>query len=179
MMTTAPPPWGCRPREHLATAGRLYPHAWKRADEFRAVRGRHGLPDWPEWCFLPLAGWYAIVSGGGENRVPVERITHVARLSALGAWRATQGVYRFDPDVYAAVVDTPISGDIPADVLHRMPEWCVYVETPGMTARGALLHGFWAHLEADANTGQSLTAPLCVEPQPGRPTHSSPQFLPM
>ena len=43
--------------------------------------------------------------------------------------------------VYDAVRDTPVEGDIPCEVLHRLPEWCVYVETPGMTAFQAPLHG--------------------------------------
>lgn len=72
----------CRPRDHLVAAGKLYPEAWKAADEFRADRGQDGLPNWPEWCYLPLAGWYAIVSGGGSNRVPAQLIRDVGRLAA-------------------------------------------------------------------------------------------------
>lgn len=144
----------CRPRDHLAAAGKLYPEAWKLADEFRADRGRDGLPDWPQWCYLPIAGWYAIVSGGGANRVPAELIGDVSRLAALGAWRATQGIYRFDPALYRAIVDTPVDGDLPHDVLYHLPEWCVYVETPEMTWNDGPLHGFFAHLEWDANSGR-------------------------
>ncbi len=40
----------------------LYPYAWKLVDEFRASRKELG--DWPDWCFLPLAGTYATVSKG-------------------------------------------------------------------------------------------------------------------
>ena len=141
----------CRPREHLTAAGQLYPAAWKAAEEFRADRGSDGLPDWPEWCYLPLAGWYAIVSGGGDNRLGPQLIGDVGRLAALGAWRVTQGIYRFDPALYEAVVATPIEGDLPRDVLYHLPEWCVYVETPGMENEGDRLHGFFAHLEWDAN----------------------------
>lgn len=142
----------CRPRDHLVAAGKLNPEAWKAADEFRAGRGRDGLPDWPDWCYLPLAGSYAIVSGG-SNRVPVQQIGDVGRLAALGAWRATQGIYRFDPALYRAIIDTPVDGDLPHEVLYRLPEWCVYVETPEMTWFERPLHGFFAHLEWDANTG--------------------------
>ena len=144
----------CRPREHLAAAGKLYPRAWKQADEFRADRGRDGLPDWPDWCYLPLAGWYAIVSGGGDNRLGLAGVSDVARLGAIGAWRVTQGIYRFDPALYDRVIDTPVAGDVPHDVLYRMPEWCVYIETPGMQCDSGTLHGFFAHLEHDANTGR-------------------------
>ena len=139
----------CRPRDHLALAAKLYPHAWKVSDGLRA--DRTDLPRWPDWTYLPMAAWYAIVSGGGDRRVPVSMIGDVGRLAALGAWRVTQGIYRFDPDLYSAVVVTPVAGDIPCDLLFRMPEWCMYIETKGMVVEGSPLHGFWAHLEWDVN----------------------------
>ena len=37
-------------------------------DEFRAKRT--DLGNWPDWCFLPLAGTYAIVSKGKTVRSP-------------------------------------------------------------------------------------------------------------
>jgi hypothetical protein len=143
----------CRPRDHLIAAGKRFPDAWVQADSFRSDRGS-GLPAWPQWCFLPLAGWYAIVSGGGANRLSLDTVGDVARLAGLGAWRVTQGIYRFDPDLYSAIGDTPISGDLPHDVLYRLPEWCVYIETPGLMWSKAVLHGFFAHLESDANNGR-------------------------
>jgi hypothetical protein len=144
----------CRPRNHLAAAGKLYPAAWQQVDEFRAGRGQD-LPAWPDWCFLPLAGWYAIVSAdAGVNRLSMDQIPDVSRLAALGTWRVTQGIYRFDPALYDAIIDTPIDGDLPCDVLYRMPEWCIYIETPGMQWQDSPLYGFWAHLECDMNNGR-------------------------
>lgn len=155
-----------RARDQLIQAGRDYPDAWGQADAFRAARGEPGF-DWPDWCYLPLAGAYAIVSGGGPNTVPLQRMGDVARIGALAAWRMTQGIYRFDPAVYAAVVDTPVSGDLPGDALMRLPEWCVYIETPGMTSSLGPLHGFWAHLEHDANNSRTeLRLVLDVDPSP-------------
>ena len=48
------------PKNHLAYYSRIYPSAWKQVDQFRADRGK-SLPFWPDWCFLPLAGAYAII----------------------------------------------------------------------------------------------------------------------
>lgn len=154
-----------RAREALILAGKDYPGAWKAADSFRDQRGP-GF-DWPAWCFLPLAGAYAVVSGGGSNRVQLDRAGDVARLGALMAWRMTQGIYRFDPAVYDAVSDTPVGGDLPADALMQLPEWCVYIETPGMNISAGTLFGFWAHLEFDMNTGRTeLRLLLDVDPAP-------------
>jgi len=143
----------CRPRDHLVAAAKLYLGAWKAADEFRAGRGQD-LPHWPDWCYLPLAASYAIVSGGGDNRVPLDRAADVGRLGALAAWRVTQGIYRFDPAVYAEIIKTPVDGDVPHEILFRLPEWCVYIETPGMQVAGDDVHGFFAHLEHDAGSGR-------------------------
>lgn len=149
----------CRPRDHLIAAGKLYPEAWKRNEYFRAGRGINGLPDWPNWCYLPIAASYAIVSEAtGYQQIPMSRmelIGDVARLASLSAWRLTQGIYRFDPAVFEAVRDTPVTGDLPCDVLYRLPEWCIYVETPGMMWDKADLFGVFVHLEWDTNSKTS------------------------
>lgn len=140
-----------RPGSHLQAAGRLYPRAWKLVDQFRSARGRD-LPKWPAWCFLPMAAWYAIVNddAGGDN-IPPNRGADIGRLAAIGTWRYSQGVYRFDPDIFSALWDTQIAGDMPADVLLRLPEWSLYIETPGAKWAEKPLYGFFVHLEWDAN----------------------------
>jgi len=71
-------------------------------------------------------------------------------LAAIAAWRATQGIYRVHPTLLEELLGTPVSGDLPAEVLMRLPEWCVYVETPGHVFAGELrLAGFYAHTEYD------------------------------
>ena len=83
-----------RPGKILGTFSRQYPDAWKQVDEFRARRKELG--NWPDWCFLPLAGTYAIVSKGKTLQSP-NQAHHIGILGALAAWRVTQGIYRFDP----------------------------------------------------------------------------------
>ncbi len=137
-----------RPVNHLNAAGKMYPAAWKQVEIFRTGRGVD-LPDWPQWCFLPMAAWFAIVSEGGN--MPLNRVPDVGLLAAIGTWRYSQGIYRFDDSVYEALRDTVPSGDMPVDVLYRLPEWCVYIETPGADWLGTTLYGFWVHLEFDIN----------------------------
>lgn len=145
-----------RPLLALRAMAKRYPQAWRMLDEFRAGRGRDGLPAWPEWCHVPLAGAYAVVSSArSDDTIPFEAVGDVGRLGALAAWRIGQGIYRVDPALYAALIDTPIDGDLPCDVLYHLPEWCVYVETPDLAWLGERAHGFWAHLEWDANCGRS------------------------
>ncbi|NKA06372.1 hypothetical protein GO307_04651 [Ralstonia solanacearum] len=148
-----------RPKMHLIAAGKMYPGAWRQVDEFRAERGRN-YPDWPEWCYLPLAAAAAIVAndaGVDVLHLPARYpalIPDAARLGCLATWRVTQGIYRFDPALYPALIDTPLDGNIPSDVLYRLPEWCVYIETPELTVFGQPLLGAFAHLEHDYASGR-------------------------
>ena len=137
-----------RPGKIVSAFGRLYPHAWQQVDEFRARRKELG--DWPDWCFLPLAGTYAIVSKAKTIQSP-NQAHHIGILGALAAWRGTQGIYRFDPTTFDALWKTPVTGDIPTEVLFHLPEWCVYIPTPNQFWQGGTLNGFFAHLECDMN----------------------------
>lgn len=81
-----------RPINHLNTASKLYPKAWKHVEDMLQDKG-NGLPDWPDWCFMPLAGWYAIVSAdAGVQTLDATLIFDVARLGAIGTWRYSQGI---------------------------------------------------------------------------------------
>lgn len=133
-----------RPIEHLEAVSRDYPGVWRAYDGILASRGRD-VPDWPSWCFAPLAAAFAVVSGG-EDIVDPRKVLDVGRVGALAAWRPTQGIYRFDPTLLEQLRATPISGDLPVEHLQRLPEWCVYVELP-FDDWG--LFGFFAHLESD------------------------------
>lgn len=63
-------------------------------------------------------------------------------------------MYRFDDTLLQSLIDTPVAGDLPVEVLYRLPEWCVYIETPGLSVSNIPLAGFFAHLEWDANTSR-------------------------
>ena len=67
-----------RPGNILHSFSRLYPDAWKHVDEFRARRKELGK--WPDWCFLPLAGTYAIVSNEGLRVCSKRGVSNVERV---------------------------------------------------------------------------------------------------
>jgi hypothetical protein len=143
-----------RPIKIMREELRGYPGASRMVEQYLLERGRE-LPDWPAWCFLPMAGWYQILCEEmGVDRLGLSTGNKLPVVAALGIWKYCQGIYRFSPELLSALADSPVSGDLPSDVLFRLPEWCVYVETPGMTCYGKPLHGFWAHLEHDMNNGQ-------------------------
>ena len=156
----------------MAEHSRRYPSVWTQFAEFRKGRGMD-LPRWPEWCWCPLAAAYSIVSGGGPNRITVERnlmpeeFYHPNRLptesakgldigilGALAAWRMTQGIYAFDPDFFEALWTTEV-GTLPIEIFYNLPEWCLYVEVPQDNPRRSEMLGWFVHLEWDVNTGRT------------------------
>lgn len=130
------------PLQHMRRVLARYPEATRQIERFRALRDAGQLERWPAWCFCPLAGAYAVVTDAGG---PSDDIGDVG---AVTAWRPTQSVYRFDPDLADALLDTPLDGELPVDVLERLPEWCVWVDATARTP------GFFAFLEHDANTAR-------------------------
>ncbi len=117
---------------------------------------------------MPLAGYIAILTRGAPidvlNRMPVEEYLKILqecqRLAALAPWRIGQGIYEFHPRLFREVAETDLKGELPVELLFRLPEWCCYVpivdpeairpRNPGL---GELV-GFFVHLEHDANTGR-------------------------
>lgn len=141
-----------RLRTHLKEISDKYPIAWKNIDEIRQMRGKE-FPAWADWCFLPMGAFYSIISAQFHSpTVPLHATPDIGVLSALGIWRISQGIYRFDETLQKSLVESPLTGEIPVEVLMRLPEWCIYVDTPEMQFLEKELHGFYCHLEEDANT---------------------------
>lgn len=156
---------GHRAREIVSVVERTYLHAWQQMDALRRDREREGAM-WPSWCYVPLRCAYAVVSGGGQGRVPLPRVPHVGIVGALAGWRLTQGVYRYDPTQAVALRESVLPGDLPIEVLYRLPEWCVYIETPGACLMDRALHGFWSHLDWNRSGAKTLRLVLDVASRP-------------
>lgn len=131
---------------------RFGPDVWNRLARFREQKGRPPLPDWPAWCYLPIAAGFAVATDGRPDIDYEQRLSGAlwgAPLVGLAAWRITKGIWDYDEALYRHLWDTPIDGELPVELLYRLPEWCPYLclREPG-------LHGVWAWLEWDANTGR-------------------------
>lgn len=148
-----------RPYRQSLALGAEFPGIWDRAETL-ILRKPHPdgreLPTWPVWCLLPMAGWEATLPRPerGDANAILTHAADTARLSAIGSWRYSQGYYDYNPDVYSALTATPVAGDIPCGALLRLPEWCVYIATPGLTHDSVPVHGFYAHMESDARDGR-------------------------
>ena len=132
-----------RPIAHLNAIAKRYPDAWKQVETLRRDRG-NDLPDWPEWCFMPMAAWYSIISAHHRtDRLPLEFITDVANLATLGSWRYSQGVYRFDPDTFSALSDTIVKGERTGAQLRQANETDPSGRAVKPHLRRAHWHSYW------------------------------------
>lgn len=143
-----------RPISHMKVVSIMYPGAWQAAETFRSSRGID-VPDWPEWCFLPHGAWHAYVGAinGDVNFKNKALIKDISLLAAIAPWCCTQGIYRFDKDLVSSLDLKYFKNCLPVETLLRLPEWSVYIETPNRSWLNNKLYGFWASLEADANSG--------------------------
>jgi len=117
-----------------------HPSIWSAADSLRqeVTVARH-----LEGCVFSLAEAHALGHKLHDRNNPQ---FHPALLGALVAWRPTKGIFRFHPELYESLIETDIIGDVPSDVLLRMPGWAVFIETPVSENLPFQLHGFWAYL---------------------------------
>jgi hypothetical protein len=135
------------PQQILNEYSRMYPEAWDNYDLL--IHALNPNRNWPDWLFAPVAAAYAVVSGGGINRVPLDRMPHVATVAALAAWRPAKQIFRFDPDLRNALFETEFEADLSDDIFYRLPSWCVWIEVNALE-----IDGFFVHLEVDTNDGR-------------------------
>lgn len=125
-----------------------YPNLWRNAVYMRNSKG-DPLDDWGEICWLTLHGWIAALSEGDNLRAMTLGFD-IAKGAAVGTWRLSKGIYRFDPDLGAELIATPLSPDSPCRLFYRLPQYCIYVDTSNLNCS---LEGFFAHIDTDLGTG--------------------------
>jgi hypothetical protein len=137
-----------------------HPGIWRLVDEARQWQKRHQIPT-PPYVFLALGTARRVMRQWSDTQRTVYNSPTgiadngwepVSELKQFASWRPTQGIYRFDPTLYEALIATPMDGDIPVELIQRLPEWCIYIETPGLSAPLASgahtpMFGVWATLE--------------------------------
>jgi hypothetical protein len=135
------------PPEHfIALLNKRFPKLWQDID---ACRSDH-WKSWPGWCFVRRDEIVDIIeSYGGRPSNDDQRMKHLTRIrlvTILAPWRISKNVYRFDPDIYHALIQTSLRGNIPVELLFKLPEWAVYIETPGLETHFGPSQGFVASL---------------------------------
>jgi len=133
---------------------------------FADQKGTAGLPDWPDWCWVPMSGAGAVVCPTGVMLPGDPRAGDLARVAALSTWWLTKGVYWIDEDAAAKHVDQVWSRPgVPAEkplraerILNGLPQQCAYIAFPPIPLAEAEvvppILGVFIHLEYDYRGGR-------------------------
>lgn len=134
-----------------------YPNLWSLADDLqRHLRSSVGHK---EGCVFTKAEAEAVAL-----RLPGDKLfCSPVALGALVAWRPTKGIYRFHSALYNAVATTDLTGDVPSDLLMRLPGYAVFVEAPGLIFFDQEILGFWAYLSSAAKQSALELVPLFAD----------------
>lgn len=141
------------PERFIGWLGQTFPRLWKDIDACRAKHSR----SWPPWCFIrrdelnDIIESYLVTPPANDDERLGNRM-RVQRAAVLAPWRISKNVYRFDPDIYDALIRTSLRGNIPVDLLLGLPEWAVYIETPGLDTYFGRSEGFLASLNCSPRT---------------------------
>jgi hypothetical protein len=137
-----------RPAQYMSSLARGIPDVWKKLESARAHRQGSAI-NWPGCCYVPrpVASAIPLALSGRERANSFDLMSGVW-IAALGAWRMTQGIYRFDETLAGELRKTPLNREIPAEIFCRLPEWCVYIETPGRVVDGKPAPGFFVYVDA-------------------------------
>ncbi|MEW6732810.1 MAG: hypothetical protein AB1489_15900 [Acidobacteriota bacterium] len=139
-----------RPAQYLAEYATRYPGIWQQIDELR----QRYRKEWPSWCYCSIRQWLVELEKTIPTSNPIQVIEYTL-LPILASWRATQSIYMFDKTLMDHLWETPLEDKIPIEVLFHLPEWAVYISTPGRKFHSTDLNGFFALMEWD-----------CVEKRP-------------
>lgn len=174
--TIKPPPEShlLPPQQFLIQVTRRVPNVWGIAEKARqaAMAGAGERP--PPWVYLPLDLWDTVLAQGAM-RPDMDWTEACCICAALGAWRIGQDVYRIDPTLAEELMDTDLDGDLPHEVLRRLPSWGLYVETPNFgvrateTGQATTVLGYFAFLDAveGRDLERLILIPLVDDPGKG------------
>lgn len=103
-----------------------------------------------DWCYVPISIVDAVLADLNRtaNKQWENIAPGIARLGqCLASWRLTKGIYRFDPTVAESLFNTPLDDTLCPDVLFKLPEWSIYIPTPGINYADMPVHGVFVCLE--------------------------------
>ena len=143
------------PNQFLNFFSAKVPDVWKAVDYYRYMRDKEE-DDWDRRVFMPLSGWNAITERLLPKSSVEAQVFAANNLQVMGAWRPTQDILRFDADFYGMLAKTGVSGNLPVEILERMPAWALYFETRDLAVEGRHYDGFFAGLDQSDNREQLI-----------------------
>lgn len=135
----------------------MEPKFWRDIEDLREKMSRS--EKWPDWCYLPSRFLYShgflpparrLVRPKDRDEEDFIRAKFAAMLY-LASWRSSQLIYRFDQTLIEELEKTQIKGNLPSELLLRLPAWRVFIETPWINIPGSSEKavGFFVGLDYD------------------------------
>lgn len=155
------------PGKMMDTYNKLFPGIFKRIAEKR----KEGWPSkWPAWCDTPdtivaqtMAEYIDPAIIKKMTKTDPEKIYldpevrdlnfMCPTINALFTWNKTKNIYSFDSDMSNELAKTEFAGNIPAKVLLRIPDWCVFIDIINSPIEGH--EGFFALPDYNAHDDQA------------------------
>ena len=112
------------------------------------VRGRRGIPNWRDWCYVPVNVVIGLCQTTPDNGG--EFSAFAADFACASAWWLGKGIYRLDAPYLLGLWNAPLgpSDPLPVAQMLALPDWCLYVDCAGQIQVGNLpMHGFFAFLD--------------------------------
>lgn len=98
---------------------------WRVCDQFVADKGVD-VPDWPDWCALPISAGMAVATYG-DSGAGLCGAMYAASIAGLYAWRTQKVILDFDVDLARAVFDSDLADELPCQALLHLPFHCPYI----------------------------------------------------
>lgn len=141
-----------RLNQYLDNYKHWYPDMFFLCNKSRLDKGKN-LPDWPDWCYCPLAVSYSIILNTlHKEKLNPEESVDIGNIGALLAWKPTKLIYRYNSELLNSLCKTQIT-KLPIELFYHLPAWCVYIEADNVNFKWLIpnMLGFFAYMEFDEN----------------------------
>jgi len=108
---------------------------------------------WPEWAALPGNAIVGGMEAAIKSSLPRDLSLAPHAVEAY-LWLKSKQIFAFDETLEKELIAQEFSGDIPGEVLYRMPVPCVYVQLHAdsrIFSADTITDGFFAWMEFDPN----------------------------
>ena len=106
------------------------------------------ISEWMNHCLIPFYAFAQtenLTYNPNSGVLPAHNITFTTYFLSL--WNLSKGIYKFDPILEEYLPKISLDGKILTSVLKRLPEWCVYIDTPNWNLHGLEPNGFFAFVD--------------------------------
>ena len=152
------------PIKHIQNISSTYSGIWNLVEQ--TIEQKEDIKkdmEMPDWCFLPRRAYMEMLDYGHEigiwqyTDLPIrERSNIVASFCSLIPWNYTRYIYEFNDDFYQELTKTIFTGNIPREILLKLPVYAIYIKFPEGLAPLANVIGAWVSLQPMYDTDDKM-----------------------